>query len=378
MQLAYRMILKQALLGFLVFTVAGCALPRSGPNKSEIYSGSVEKQGDVYIVDVNPAVVAATQRAPESGFPEAFIRAGRVGPDTIQPGDSISLTIYENVDDGLFSSQGAAASNLAGLQVDGTGFIYIPYAGRIKAAGNSPERLRQIVTEKLAMQTPDPQVIVMRSPGPGGTITISGNAGAQGVFPIEASTRTLSGMLASAGGVGADPKVARITVVRGTRKGAIWYQDLFTTPSLDIALRAGDQIFVETDPRTFTAAGATGNSLVPFPEAELSAMEALLLTGGLQSNLSDPTGVFVLRDEPAEIANRVLGRTDLTGTQRMAYVLNLTEPAGIFEARDFQIRDGDTIYVTEAPFVQWSKSIAAVTGTLGVANTFNSAANGGT
>ncbi len=54
----------------------------------------------------------------------------------------------------------------------------------------------------------------------------------------------------------------------------------------------------------------------------------------------------------------------------------MTEPTGIFEARDFQIRDGDTIYVTEAPFVQWSKSIAAITGTLGAANTFSSAAGG--
>ncbi len=61
----------------------------------------------------------------------------------------------------------------------------------------------------------------------------------------------------------------------------------------------------------------------------------------------------------------------------MAYVLDMTEPAAIFEARDFHIRDGDTIYVTEAPFVQWSKTIAAMTGTLGVANTFSTAANGG-
>jgi mannose/cellobiose epimerase-like protein (N-acyl-D-glucosamine 2-epimerase family) len=43
-------------------------------------------------------------------------------------------------------------------------------------------------------------------------------------------------------------------------------------------------------------------------------------------------------------------------------VLNLTEPTGLFEARDFQIRDGDTLYVTEAPFVQWQKTLGAITG----------------
>ncbi len=36
-------------------------------------------------------------------------------------------------------------------------------------------------------------------------------------------------------------------------------------------------------------------------------------------------------------------------------------------ARDFVIRDGDTVYVTEAPFSQWAKALSAVSGTLGLA-----------
>ena len=47
----------------------------------------------------------------------------------------------------------------------------------------------------------------------------------------------------------------------------------------------------------------------------------------------------------------------------MVYVLDLTQPTGMFEARDFLIRDGDTVYVTEAPFVQWQKTLSAITGT---------------
>ena len=82
---------------------------------------------------------------------------------------------------------------------------------------------------------------------------------------------------------------------------------------------------------------------------------------------ADPTGVFVFRNEPAEIANIVLGRNDLRGDQRMVYVLDLTQPNGMFEARDFLIRDGDTVYVTEAPYVQWNKTLSALTGGLGAA-----------
>ena len=42
------------------------------------------------------------------------------------------------------------------------------------------------------------------------------------------------------------------------------------------------------------------------------------------------------------------------------------------EARDFQVRDGDTIFVTEAPFSQWTKAVNAVTGTAGAADSLTS------
>ena len=58
----------------------------------------------------------------------------------------------------------------------------------------------------------------------------------------------------------------------------------------------------------------------------------------------------------------------------MIYVLDLTHPTGLFEARDFIIRDGDTLYVTEAPFAQWSRILGAFTGTLGAASSVSNIA----
>lgn len=347
----------------LVAIVAACGLPRSGPTKREIFAGSVQRSGDAFVVTVNDRVTRATAVVPALGFSSAFKGAGVVGSDTIRPGDTLGLTVYENVDDGLLAGQGVNVSSLEEVQVDGAGFIFIPYAGRIRAAGNSPERLRQIITEKLDAQTPDPQVVVRRVAGDGSTVSIAGSIGAQGVYPIERPTRTLSSMLASAGGVTISPEIAQISILRGSQKGKIWFQDLYENPELDIALRGGDKILVEEDSRAFTALGATGaQSRVRFDTQTLSAVEAIAQVGGLNSQLADPTGVFVLRNEPAEIANVVLGRADLVGDQRMVYVLDLTEPNGMFMARDFIIRDDDTVYVTEAPFVQWQKTLGAITG----------------
>lgn len=370
---------RRAVLLMLAGTLAGCGLPRPGPNKREIFEGSVLKQGDAFIVTVNPRVTRATSVVPALGFSSNFRNAGVVGSDVIAPGDVLSLTIFENVkDDPLLGNTGQRVSALETVQVDGGGFIFVPYAGRIKAAGNTPEGLRQAITRALDAQTPDPQVTVQRVAGDGSTVSVTGAVGAQGVYPIERPTRTLTAMIARAGGVAIEPEVAIVRVTRGGHTGRIWLADLYANPALDIALRPGDRIVVERDTRAFVALGATGaQSRVPFETQTLSAIEAIATVGGLNTSLADPTGVFVFRNEPAEIANTVLGRNDLQGDQRFVYVLDLTQPTGMFEARDFLIRDGDTVYVTEAPFVQWQKTLSAITGTLGAASTVDSLGSSG-
>jgi polysaccharide export outer membrane protein len=343
--------------------ISSCGLPQVGPNKPQLYKGSVQKEGDTFIVSVNDRVTRATAVTKALGFSDSFKNAATLGSDTIRPGDVLGLTIWENVDDGLLSNEGASATLLDEIQVDGSGFIFVPYAGRIRASGNTPEAIRRIITTKLAEQTPDPQVQVRRIAVDGSTVSLIGSIGGQGVFPIERPTRTLSTMLANAGGVTIAPDIAQVTVLRGKESGKIWFQDLYDHPELDIALRAGDRILVEGDTRSFTALGATGSqSLVPFESQSLSALEAIAQVGGLSAASADPKGVFVLRNEPAEIANVVMGRNDLQGAQRLVYVLDLTQPNGMFQAHDFVIRDGDTLYVTEAPFTQWTKVIGALTG----------------
>lgn len=367
---------RVAALCVVLGAVAACGLlPRSGPTRNEIFAGSVQRQGDAFVVEVNSRVTSATAVVPALGFPDSLRHAGLSNTDVIRAGDVVSLTIYENISDGLLSGQGQVGA-VETLQVDNSGFIFVPYAGRIRAAGNTPEQLRGLLSRNLDEQTPDPQIIVRRETGDGSTVSITGAIGSQGVFPITRPTRTLSGMLAAAGGVSVEPEIAQVTLVRGDQRGTVWFQDLFRDNDVDIALRDGDRILVEGDTRTFTALGATGSqTIVPFESQVISAIEAIASVGGLNPGLADPTGVFVLRNEPADIANSVLGRSDLRGAQRMIYVLDLTAPTGMFDARDFVIRDEDTVYVTAAPITQWNNAIGALTGTLGQANalagTFN-------
>ena len=222
--------------------------------------------------------------------------------------------MWENVDTGLLAGVGQKVTALDQIQVDQSGQIFIPYAGRMDAMGKDPDTLRRDITAALEGQTPDPQVEVRRIAGDGATVSVLGAVSAQGVYPIEAPTRRLSAMIAQAGGVAILPDIALVRLQRGGRSGQIWLQDLYDNPALDVALRAGDRIIVEQDRRSFTALGASGDQArIPFTKRDMTAIEALGEAGGLDGQAADPTGVFVFRLELADVANRATGRTDLVG-----------------------------------------------------------------
>ena len=62
---------------------ASCGLPRVGPNKREIFAGSVQKEGDAYIVAVNDRVTRATAVVPALGFSSTFQTAGKLTSDEV-------------------------------------------------------------------------------------------------------------------------------------------------------------------------------------------------------------------------------------------------------------------------------------------------------
>jgi polysaccharide export outer membrane protein len=348
-----------------VVALASCDVSRDGPTMNEIFESSVLRSGEAHIIAVNRAVAQVANRPTSMGFSHNLQAAAILNTDTIRAGDVVSLNIYENVPEALLAPSTARNGTIAELQVDSQGFIFVPYAGRVRAAGKSPEALRAELTTALDEQTPEPQVIVARAAGDGVSVSVTGGVGAQGVYPINRATQRLSGMIAQAGGISIPLETAQVFVTRGNRQDSAWLQDIYSHPNLDIALRAGDRILVKQDQRAFSVLGATGaSSRMTFDTQTISAIDALAMAGGLDPLRADPKGVFIFRDEVPEVAGAILGGMQVVGDQRFVYILDLTQPMGMFNARDFKIRDGDTIFVTEAASVLWSRQIAAITGSL--------------
>ena len=344
----------------LLLSLGACALPRSGPDYGEITSAAAPEL-PFEVVRVTPAVTAATRIDERSGFSRAFIDARTENTATVAPGDVMAITVWENIDQGLLNPQGIGATPLPHVKVDERGFIFVPYIGLIRAAGRTLSQLREAIRARLAEMTLNPQVDVFPVDGQGRVVSVQGRVRTPGLYPIERPTERLLAMLARAGGVIDDPEVIRLKLRRGAVTGEIWVQDLYDDPANDVALRAGDALIAERDRRIFTALGAVGRpSMVPFPVRDLSAEQAIGAVGGLIDAAADPTGVFIFRTERGAIAAKVVPGRAVDGPRRIVYLLDLTEPGGMFLAREFIMRDGDTLYVTSAPFTTWMKILQSV------------------
>ena len=355
---------RASLLAGLILGLGACALPRHGPSYGEITAppaAEIDAEMDYEIVRVSASVARATRIDERMGFAAAFREAPPIDTARIAPRDVLSITVWENIEQGLLNPEGIGATQLPKVEVDERGLIYVPYVGQVRAAGKTVSQLREAIRARLAEKTLNPQVDVFAAEGRGRVVSVQGRVRAPGIYPILPETERLLPMLAKAGGVTEEPEVVRLKLRRGRETGQIWVQDLYDEPANDVALRAGDAVIAERDRRMFTALGAVGQpATVQFPVRELSVERAMGTVGGLIDGAADPTGVFIFREETPEIAGRVLPGAAGQGPRRVVYMIDLTQPGGLFLAREFIMRDGDTLYVTSAPFTRWMKILQSV------------------
>lgn len=98
--------------------------------------------------------------------------------------------------------------------IDEDGFVTVPLAGQIAAAGKVPSELAEAITQKLrARYYQDPQVSVAIKDALGRRVTVDGSVRDPGIYPIDAST-TLLRAVALANGETEYANIRRIVVFR--------------------------------------------------------------------------------------------------------------------------------------------------------------------
>jgi polysaccharide export outer membrane protein len=355
----------------LSMALSACSLvPRSGPYRSDMLAaGSVRH--DVAVVDVDTATVNLLQASVMPSLIGAFgdYRPARV--QRIGVGDAVQITLWEAGPGGLFSSpvvdRNSAGSRSAVIPeqvVARDGSITVPFAGRIMVDGRTPPEIEGAIVQQLTGKAIDPQALVTVTRNISNTVTVMGEVGLGARVPLSVRGDRLLEVIASAGEMRVPLSDITVVLNREGRTSRVPMEAVLNDPQEDVFLRSGDIVTLIRNPQSFTAIGATGRSaMVPFDAVALTLDEALAKVGGLADDRADPAAVFVVRFETAQVSRalpQAAGIPPQPGGVPLVYHLDMRDPAALFLARQFPIRNKDIIYVSNAPLSDVQKVLTLV------------------
>ena len=353
----------------MTLVLASCAaLPRSGPLTADM---TVEDASGIegLVAPLTTEAARLTAKPSSRGFPAAFFAASEVDPTRLGVDDVIDLAIWETAEGGLFGDA-AGGARLEGVTVDSAGRIFVPFAGPVQAAGLTPSQLRERIRAALEPLTLSPQVDVRLREARSRMLTVQGSVARPGPYSIERAAARLTPMLALAGGATLPPEQAEVVVRRGAASGSVMLEDLYADPALDIAVAPHDIVILNAIRERFVVLGATRvQGEITFPTRDLNLLRALGAARGLIDFDADPSGVFVFRWEMPEVADKLLAGGPPPGLppgpgRPIVYRLDMKQPGAFFVAQTFEMRDGDAIFVTNAPLTELRKFLQLFTSVL--------------
>lgn len=248
------------------------------------------------------------------------------------------------------AAQSRGAGTLVPDQLVGPdGGISIPYAGRIIAAGKTPEEVQRVIEQRLADKAIAPQALVTVRHNLANSVSVVGEAVGGARVPLSPGGERLLEVLAATGGSPQTTYETFVQLSRGGISATVPYSTLIDQPDQNIFAEPDDVLTVLHRPQTFTVLGATGkNAAIEFNAEKLSLGEALAKAGGLNDDRADPAAVFLFRYEPIRIV-RALGQPAATdapaGWSPIAYRLDLGDAKSLLLAREFPVHDRDIIFV---------------------------------
>ena len=107
-----------------------------------------------------------------------------------------------------------------------------------------------------------------------------------------------------------------------------------------------------------------------FDAWRLSLAEAFGKAGGLNDSLAEPSWAFLYRGETREVASKLgVDVSKFAGPIiPIVYNLNLRDPSGYFLAQNFEMRNKDVIYTSNAASVETTKFLQFLRTIMATAN----------
>jgi polysaccharide export outer membrane protein len=353
--------------------LSGCAgfLPGIGPSRKTIDEAKPQPNTiAIQLIDINDAVTRQLLAQRELRLFSETLGNKRIATRTVGPGDMLEVSIWEAAPATLFgtapvNSNSAMiatshATTLPEQPVDDEGFIFVPFAGRIPAAGKTIQSIEGEIVGRLNGKANQPEVMVRMTRNLSSNATVVGEVNVSTRVPLVPGNERLLDALAAAAGVRQPVNKMTIQITRADNVYSLPLETIIRDPRQNVPLQPGDVVTALFQPYSFTALGATGkNEEINFETQGITLAQALARSGGLIDSRSNARGVFIFRFEPkAALAwPREPVMTTAEGMVPAVFRIDLSDPASFFAIQSFPIENRDILYVSNAPITEVQKAL---------------------
>ena len=367
----------------LAFTTGCTVIPGSGlptRNKTVVYHENDSADSASNSLDERVAIHPITLNLVESmRLPKRFaqsnpaLNAQKAGHRyQVGSGDVLNIAVWSHTDlatpspTSSINPQSRQVSN--GVWVDEAGYIFYPLAGKIYVRGKTLPEVQSLLSGRLKRYLKNPQISVNVTEFRSQRVTVSGAVTQAGQLPITNVPITLLDAIDLAGGVAENADTRNIKWTHNGVDSTISLQDILQYGDLsqNHLLSNGDIIYVPSsaNSQVYVMGEVGRQATLPMGNHGLTLTRALGNASGMTQALADASGVFVIRNMPADREKPI-----------HIYQLNLKDASAYALGNQFQLQAEDVVYVTAAPVTRWNRVVSQLTNSISNVNSLDNTFN---